>query len=538
MAGVTGVFTVSIDNAHVVNIGKASDVYLSQLVSTGNITRLDGDIYRRDSQYYGNTIASYKQDYFITHRTNSDSVIFRYNSNKALVLQDYFSITEYNGTFTFGHSLACHNGILVASDPFGTGKNGFKCGNAYIYTINNDSLVLNQRFYPVGSKERQQKFGDEVVIFDDYIILTSSSDDYDENEYNYLINAGSALIIKYSSSWGWVWHQKICSPTRLASSAYGANATKDSNLLLISAPSYNSGYGEGSVFTYKLTNDTWVDQQEIIPTGTNAHGSDQFGIGLSAYSGIVAVGANYHRYDEDGYYYTMFAGAVWIFKRDGDNYIQHQKLCSPKRTVHKYFGESLELGIINNQLTLLCQAQHPSTGDLVISFTYDGQDFSYDRTIIPSGLNAYSGTALNNKFGDTIHIGNDLTMIADPYSSYDRFGKDYQVLSGAVWVYNNSNNEDPITVPVEHQNTPIIVDAFNKIYLENSKTVLPIFKVSEELIGNISDISLIPIDSFFATNFICIQSLPMAWLAGEIPSKSLKWVLNNRFTTWTFENSG
>ena len=98
----------------------------------------------------------------------------------------------------------------------------------------------------------------------------------------------------------------------------------------------DKGKNSGSVFVYVLDEDTWKPQAKIVPE--DLVGSDAFGEAVSLDENTLAVGAPAHTHSE-----VRFAGAVYIFMREGDRWEQQAKLTADDPGKSAQFGSCISL---------------------------------------------------------------------------------------------------------------------------------------------------------------------------------------------------
>ena len=98
----------------------------------------------------------------------------------------------------------------------------------------------------------------------------------------------------------------------------------------------DNGKNSGSVFVYVLDGTTWKPQTKIVPDDLG--GSDAFGEAVSLDENTLAVGAPAHTHSG-----VRFAGAVYIFVREGDKWEQQAKLTPDDPGKSAQFGSCISL---------------------------------------------------------------------------------------------------------------------------------------------------------------------------------------------------
>ncbi|MBN2445595.1 MAG: right-handed parallel beta-helix repeat-containing protein [Phycisphaerae bacterium] len=96
-----------------------------------------------------------------------------------------------------------------------------------------------------------------------------------------------------------------------------------------------SSQGQAYVFTYESGTDTWVQQQLLVPSTSNT--GDDFGRSVAIDGDVVLVGSP--NADPN----SVNAGAVYVFRHDGQVWVEEQKLIETPTTDGGNFGQSVAL---------------------------------------------------------------------------------------------------------------------------------------------------------------------------------------------------
>ena len=94
---------------------------------------------------------------------------------------------------------------------------------------------------------------------------------------------------------------------------------------------------EGSAYIYVREGDEWRQQAKIIPE--DLVGSDAFGEAVALRESTVVIGAPGHTYDK-----LRFAGAAYVYVREGDTWRQQAKLTANDGAKADRFGSSVAIG--------------------------------------------------------------------------------------------------------------------------------------------------------------------------------------------------
>ncbi len=147
---------------------------------------------------------------------------------------------------------------------------------------------------------------------------------------------GAAYIFRRSGK-TWKEHVRLFAPDPADDDRFGdAVAIYRTTAVVGASKDDDNGKNSGSVFVYVLDGTIWKPQAKIVPD--DLAGSDAFGEAVSLDENTLAVGAPGHTHSG-----VRFAGAVYIFVREGDKWKQQAKLTADDAGKAAKFGSSLSL---------------------------------------------------------------------------------------------------------------------------------------------------------------------------------------------------
>lgn len=197
----------------------------------------------------------------------------------------------------------------------------------------------------------------------------------------------------------------------------GYDADISGNYAIVGAMTENSL--QGSAYIFKLNGTSWEQQAKITASAGNSSG--YYGITVTIDGDYAAVGS----------YGDNYAGAVYIYKRDGENWIEQAHITDPDGASSDRFGYSID--ICGDYLAIGTHAKYPET-----AFVYKRNEENWDllKSITASDSNG------GHSFGLSIAIS----------EQYLAVGACEKNNNGAVYVYENNsdswNNEKIIECPV------------------------------------------------------------------------------------------
>ena len=167
-------------------------------------------------------------------------------------------------------------------------------------------------------------FGYSVSISGDYAIVGADGGE------NNGVSTGAAYIFKRDSDTNWVEEQKLLASDGVEFDGFGISSSISGDYVIVSAPWKDNFLGAAYIF--KRNVNTWSEEQKLLASDGNAN--DEFGLAVSISGDYVIVGAR----GQDNR-----RGAAYIFKRDGNTWVEEQKLVASDGDTTDQFGYSVSI---------------------------------------------------------------------------------------------------------------------------------------------------------------------------------------------------
>ncbi|MBI1827805.1 MAG: FG-GAP repeat protein [Planctomycetes bacterium] len=177
----------------------------------------------------------------------------------------------------------------------------------------------------------------------------------------------------------------------------------EGDLIVVGAPRDGTrGTDSGAAYVFRRQGDTWIQEAKLIGSDTRA--GDDFGIRLAVHNGIVAVGA-YGRIELD--YRT---GAVYVFEQNNAVWQQTTKLLPFDLTSEHYFGESVSFGdkflvVGSPHDDIACEAEQFGHCGAAYLFRHEAGQWVFTQTLVAKDAHA------NDEFGYAVAIFEDTILI-------------------------------------------------------------------------------------------------------------------------------
>jgi len=212
----------------------------------------------------------------------------------------------------FGHYVAIAGDYAVIGAPYDDNEKGSDAGAVYIFERSGENWDQQQKLIaPDGAAD--DMFGYSVDIWGDHIIVGACWDD-DAGE-----KSGSAYIFSRDGA-NWVFQYKLTASDAKADNRFGIDVAISSDHAIVGA-FFDDDFGtrSGSAYIFKISATSWLEQ-EILHASDGA-ANDWFGVSVDIDGDYAVVGARYDDNDNG-----TNAGCVYVFKRDGSDWLEQKKI--------------------------------------------------------------------------------------------------------------------------------------------------------------------------------------------------------------------
>jgi len=260
-----------------------------------------------------------------------------------------------------------------------------------------------------GSGNEYGDFGVSVSISGDYVIVGDALDDDNGKD------AGSAYIFRREGSI-WIEEQKLKASDGDEDDRFGISVSISGDYAIVGAyVDEINGLKTGSAYIFRREGAEWIEKQKLVANDGAEY--DWFGFRVSISGDYAVVGAQFD--DDNG----VSSGSAYIFKKEGSNWAEVQKLTASDGSSLEAFGISVSI-----------------SGDNVIIGAYEDDDnginsgsaYIFERNITDwaekQKLTASDGSELDG-FGVSVSISGEYAIVG---SYYDDDNGPY---SGSVYIF-------------------------------------------------------------------------------------------------------
>jgi len=238
--------------------------------------------------------------------------------------------------------------------------------------------------------------------------------------------SGSSYVFRFDGQ-QWIEEAKLTASDGATWDNFGWSVCIYGNVCIVGAKNdYTNGDGSGSAYIFRFDGAQWVEEQKL--TASDAQANDFFGWSVSINSHVCLVGAR----GDDG-----FAGAAYVFRHSEPNWVEEAKLVASDRAENDWFGTSVA---VDGEVCIVGAVGDDDDGQQSGSayvFGFDGGSW-----IEEAKLTASDGTYYD-VFGESVSIRGNVCAVSAPRD--DDNGEE----SGSVYIFRyydpNWVEEDKLT---------------------------------------------------------------------------------------------
>jgi hypothetical protein len=394
----------------------------------------------------------------------------------------------------FGTNVAIWGNLLVVGAPYeDSGSSGIDgdqnddsanaSGAAYVFR-REGTLWAQEAYLKASNTEESDAFGRSVALWDGVLAVGATGEDSgapgvngDQSD-NSMQDSGAVYIFtRDGSSWSQEAYIKASNPgnsgngVTVFGNRFGTSLTLWHDMLAVGAVGENSAAtgvngdqndssasSSGAAYVFRRTNAGWAQEAYIKASNTGAE--DRFGVSVSLWGDLLAVGASLEDSSAIGISGDQSnndatnSGAVYLFRRAGTTWTQEAYVKASNTNMGDLFGRSVTL--YGESLAVGASAEASSAtginGDeddnslsgsgAVYLFRRSAESWIHDGYLKASNP---GGTSLSNFFGDSFGastaLWEDTLVVAAPYEGSNAIGvngdqqNESAGSSGAVYIF-------------------------------------------------------------------------------------------------------
>ena len=308
-----------------------------------------------------------------------------------------------------GKSVSVSGEIAVVGVP-GTGKDA---GAIFVFVRDEIGWVEQTRIIPEDRKPNDE-FGSVVTLRGDTLVVGMPR--YSEISKNH----GTVFVYTRSAD-QWVRQPNVNADDTEESDRFGNAVDFDGKNLIVGAYSANAPKGDsGAAYIFSRQGNSWVQQAKLVANDADAF--DWFGTSVAISGDLAVVGA----IREDGKGINSDSGAVYVFRKIGESWIQEAKVIGRDTREKHNFGHTVKT---NGRIFAVGVPKGGSAGNGAV-YLFRFQDNVWRQH--GAALAARSG----NNFGHSISLENQTIIIGSSQDNNDEWEKQVERGdTGAAYIF-------------------------------------------------------------------------------------------------------
>lgn len=398
------------------DVNGGTPINSKNIIYPNKLTKPDPNPTRSGATFYG----WYKENNFRSSFNFSDEVI-KADTTLYAKWESKLLASDKKNKAEFGRSIAVDGNTMVV------GASGFGGNVAYVFTKNGNTWVQSQKLSRISvNNYDHESFGFSVAIEGDTIVVGAPRESIEEGK----IGTGTAYIFTRNGD-TWSQTQKLLASDKWIGDNFGENVAIHGNTIIVGAPFVDSNLdsnGEiiehGAAYVFTKNNNIWSQTQKLLVTDkkTDAY----LGVSIALNDNILVVGATYDTSE------GVQSGSAYIFTKNGNSWIQSQKIVANDKSVSDHFGVSVA---IDNEDSILVGAHREDSdgkdnNGAVYVFTKNGDIWEQSQKILADDRES------DDLFGISVAVEGN-TMIVGAY----REDSGTKTENGKVYVFTKNNNK-------------------------------------------------------------------------------------------------
>jgi RHS repeat-associated protein len=282
-----------------------------------------------ENDYFGHSVSisgeyavvgAYRDD---DQGTDSGSAYVLQRAGTNWIEQAKLTASDGSAHDYFGCSVSM-TGDYAAVGAYNDDDGGDSSGCAYIFKRDGTSWT-EQAKLTASDAAAYDYFGSCVSISGDCAIVGAYNDD----------DSGSAYVFERDGT-DWIEQAKLTASDAAASDYFGWSVAISEDYAIVGAyGDDDGGSSSGSAYVFEREGTDWTEQAKLVCS--DGHYNDYFGYSVSISGGYAIVGA--YR-DDDA---ESDSGSAYLFKREGTDWTEDEKLTASDPEESAYFGRSVAI---------------------------------------------------------------------------------------------------------------------------------------------------------------------------------------------------
>jgi FG-GAP repeat len=298
-----------------------------------------------------------------------------------------------------GRSVSVSGDMALTSAAFDDCLEGTDCGSAYMFACVPQSACTEEQKLTASDAADSDQFGRSVSVHGNAAVVGSWLDDHCGPG-----TCGSAYAFRFDGV-SWIQEDKLVASDAAPGDQFGVSVALEGDVAVVGAylKACAAGNSCGSAYVFRFNGLNWVEEQ--ILTASDEAALDNFGFSVSLNGVTAVVGA-----PNDDCAAGVDCGSAYVFRSDGVTWVQQGKLTASDAAMNDDFGRSVSVS--GNKILVGANLDDCATGidcGSAYVFRFDGVNWIEEQKL------AAADAASLDLFGYSVSIDGD-TVIAGAYT--------------------------------------------------------------------------------------------------------------------------
>lgn len=385
------------------------------------------------------------KDYSLNKYTAESFYIPNYDSLKARLERNKFTITRYSGTDFYAIKKDSFNYVARIS----TDNQQTMVSMKPLTVATSSSAFTQINKIVAADRDYNTEFGRAVAITNNYAVVGVRTEDKDAEGKNQMPDGGAVYIYERGSDNKWKQVQKMVASDRSNGSNFGWSVAISGNTIVVGAiyerfdaAKRNEANSEGAAYVFERGSDgVWKQTQKLLSSARE--GYNYFGTAVGVDGNTIVVSAPGHSKDstEKGENIVGDAGAIFVFEKRGNNWRRTNKLVASDRQHAAVVGNSV--AISGNYIIAGAKGQRTDVngennlqeaGAVYIWERMDDGKWAKAKKLAASDRTGY------DEFGFSVAINGDHAIVGAKGVTLKKTDENNDPNSGEAYIFSRNEN--------------------------------------------------------------------------------------------------
>jgi hypothetical protein len=295
----------------------------------------------------------------------------------------------------FGTQLALDGTALAIAAPYDA-QAAPAAGAAYVFRLQSSQWTQEAKI-TASNTAQSDRFSNNAIALQSDVLVTAAP----FSAPNGRAFAGQAYVFRRQGSL-WTEETILTSSDSAPQDLFGLSVALDGPVVAVGAigAGHSGALNAGAVYVFRHNGNQWLEEAKL--TASDAAGLNGLGRGLALQGDVLLAGA-FGTNDANPNDFYCQSGAVYLFRREGTQWVERQKLTASDAACKNNFGTSIDL---DGSRALIGAHRKDNYIGAAYVWSFNGTSFQETHKLVAPGFGG-----ANPNFGGTVALDGDLAVI-------------------------------------------------------------------------------------------------------------------------------